>query len=114
MVRSVKKAPYVASYLLKKVEYINKQNEKNIVETWSRASMIVPIMIGYTISIYNGREHLSVFITDQIVGHKLGEFSSTRNFCSHTKLDKKSSRLYLIFVFLLWDKKLIQLVFVLA
>ena len=109
MVRSVKKGPYVTHYLLTKVERINERNEKNTLETWSRSSMIVPIIIGHTISVYNGREHLSVFITDQIIGHKLGEFSPTRNFRGHTKSDKKTRRLDLIFLFLLWDKKLIQL-----
>jgi large subunit ribosomal protein L2 len=93
MVRSVKKGPYVDNNLLAKVERINDLNEKNIVKTWSRSTIIVPIIIGHTISVYNGREHLSVFITDQIVGHKLGEFSPTRSFRGHIKLDKKSGRL---------------------
>jgi small subunit ribosomal protein S19 len=99
MVRSVKKGPYVAHHLLTKVERINQRGEKSVVETWSRSSIIVPIIIGHTISVYNGREHLSVFITDQMVGHKLGEFSPTRTFRGHTKLDKKTGRLYLIFLF---------------
>jgi small subunit ribosomal protein S19 len=99
MVRSVKKGPYVAHHLLTKVERINERGEKSVVETWSRSSIIVPIIIGHTISVYNGREHLSVFITDQMVGHKLGEFSPTRTFRGHTKLDKKTGRLYLIFLF---------------
>ena len=93
MVRSVKKGPYVAYHLLTKVDRINYLSEKRIVETWSRSSIVVPIIIGHTISVYNGREHLSVFITDQIVGHKLGEFSLTRTFRGHTKLDKKIRRL---------------------
>jgi hypothetical protein len=62
--------------------------------TWSRASTIIPIIIGHTIAVYNGREHLAVFITDQIVGHKLGEFALTRTFRGHTKLDKKAKRLF--------------------
>ena len=98
MVRSVKKGPYVNNSLLIKVECINNLDEKNTIKTWSRATMIVPIIIGHTISVYNGHDHLSVFITDQIVGHKLGEFSSTRNFRGHIKLDKKSRRLCLIFL----------------
>jgi large subunit ribosomal protein L2 len=93
MVRSVKKGPYVAYHLLAKVERINELNKKSVVNTWSRSSIIVPIIIGHTISVYNGRDHISVFITDQIVGHKLGEFSPTRTFRGHTKLDKKTGRL---------------------
>jgi small subunit ribosomal protein S3 len=104
MVRSVKKGPYVAHHLLTKVERINERGEKSIIETWSRSSIIVPIIIGHTISVYNGREHLSVFITDQIVGHKLGEFSPTRTFRGHIKLDKKTGRLYLFFYFYMGQK----------
>jgi small subunit ribosomal protein S19 len=98
MARSVKKGPFIAHHLLKKIERINKPCEKGVVATWSRATIIVPIMIGHTISVYNGREHLPVYITDQIVGHKLGEFSFTRNFRGHTKSAKKTGRLYLFFI----------------
>jgi small subunit ribosomal protein S19 len=92
MVRSVKKGPFVAHHLLKKVVHISTQDKKTTLETWSRSSIIVPIIIGHTIAVYNGREHLPVYITDQIVGHKLGEFSPTRNFRGHTKSAKKSGR----------------------
>jgi small subunit ribosomal protein S3 len=105
MVRSVKKGPYVDSTLLTKVERINELSLKSVVKTWSRSSIIVPIIIGHTISVYNGREHLSVFVTDQIVGHKLGEFSPTRSFRGHIKLDKKSGRLQLIFLFFIMGQK---------
>ena len=92
MARSLKKGPFVANHLLKKIEFLNKQGERKVVKTWSRASTIVPIMIGHTIAVYNGREHVSIFITDQMVGHKLGEFSPTRTFRGHIKSDKKSRR----------------------
>lgn len=89
MVRSF---PFVADHLLKKIEKLNLKGEKKVVRTWSRSSTIVPIMIGHTIAVYNGREHIPIFITDQMVGHKLGEFSPTRTFRGHIKSDKKLSR----------------------
>ena len=84
--------PFVADNLLKKIEKLNFKKERKVVRTWSRSSTIVPIMIGHTIAIYNGREHIPVFITDQMVGHKLGEFSPTRTFRGHIQSDKKLSR----------------------
>jgi small subunit ribosomal protein S19 len=107
MTRSLKKGPFVAYHLLKKVDCINKSDKKQVITTWSRSSTIVPIIIGHTISVYNGREHLAVFITDQIVGHKLGEFAPTRTFRGHTKLDKKTKRLF----FFMGQKKLTLLDF---
>jgi len=92
MTRSLKKGPFVADHLLKKIEKLNNQGEKRVVLTWSRASTIVPGMIGHTIAVYNGKEHLPIFITDLMVGHKLGEFALTRTFRSHIKNDKKSKR----------------------
>nr|YP_009220415.1 ribosomal protein S19 [Ulva fasciata]YP_009256603.1 30S ribosomal protein S19 [Ulva linza]YP_009424420.1 ribosomal protein S19 [Ulva flexuosa]YP_009440095.1 30S ribosomal protein S19 [Ulva prolifera]YP_009633135.1 ribosomal protein S19 [Ulva lactuca]YP_010020456.1 30S ribosomal protein S19 [Ulva gigantea]YP_010020522.1 30S ribosomal protein S19 [Ulva lacinulata]YP_010020588.1 30S ribosomal protein S19 [Ulva sp. A AF-2021]YP_010530040.1 ribosomal protein S19 [Ulva tepida]YP_010835500.1 r len=92
MSRSLKKGPFVAEHLLKKVQQLNKNNEKKVVETWSRSSTIVPIMIGHTIAVHNGREHIPIFITDQMVGHKLGEFAPTRTFKGHIKKDKKLKR----------------------
>ena len=92
MPRSLKKGPFVADHLLKKIEKLNSQGEKKVILTWSRASTIVPMMIGHTIAVYNGREHLPVFVTDQMIGHKLGEFSPTRTFRGHLKSDKKSRR----------------------
>ena len=92
MARSLKKAPFVADHLLLKVERLNTQGEKKVIKTWSRASTIVPVMIGHTIAVHNGREHIPVFITDQMVGHKLGEFAPTRTFRGHVKKDKKSKR----------------------
>jgi len=93
MARSLKKGPFVAYHLLIKVENLNKTDKKHIVLTWSRNSTIVPIIIGHTISVYNGHKHIPVFITDQIVGHKLGEFVLTRLFRGHVKSDKKYKRL---------------------
>jgi small subunit ribosomal protein S19 len=92
MSRSLKKGPFVASHLLKKIEKLNDLGEKRVILTWSRASTIVPIMIGHTIAVHNGREHIPIFITDQMVGHKLGEFALTRTFRGHIKNDKKSKR----------------------
>jgi small subunit ribosomal protein S19 len=92
MSRSLKKGPFVANHLLKKVQKLNQQNHKKVVQTWSRSSTIVPIMIGHTIAVHNGREHIPIFITDQMVGHKFGEFAPTRTFKGHIKKDKKTKR----------------------
>jgi small subunit ribosomal protein S19 len=92
MARSLKKAPFVADSLLRKIERLNIQSEKRVITTWSRGSTIVPVMIGHTIAVHNGREHIPIFITDQMVGHKLGEFAPTRTFRGHIKKDKKSKR----------------------
>nr|YP_009993721.1 ribosomal protein S19 [Phaleria macrocarpa]QNO35471.1 ribosomal protein S19 [Phaleria macrocarpa] len=92
MARSLKKNPFVANHLLKKIERLNKKEEKEIIITWSRTSTIIPSMIGHTIAIHNGREHLPIYITDRMIGHKLGEFSPTINFSEHPKSDNKSRR----------------------
>lgn len=92
MIRSLKKNLFVANYLLKKIHNLNKKEEKEIIVTWSRASTIIPTMIGHTIAIHNGKEHLPIYITDHMVGHKLGEFVSTFNFRGHAKSDNKSRR----------------------
>lgn len=93
MSRSLKKSPYVAYHLLKKINNLSKAGKKDAtVVTWSRASTIIPSMVGFTIAVYNGKQHVPVFISDQLVGHKLGEFVSTRNFKSHIKADKKAKR----------------------
>ena len=88
----VKSFPFVADHLLRKIEKLNLKGEKTVIRTWSRSSTIVPVMIGHTIAVYNGREHIPIFVTDQMVGHKLGEFSPTRTFRGHIKNDKKLSR----------------------
>ena len=92
MSRSLKKSPYVAYHLLKKINNLNENGKKSTILTWSRASTILPTMIGSTIAVYNGKQHVPIFISDQLVGHKLGEFVSTRNFRSHIKADKKARR----------------------
>nr|YP_009234511.1 ribosomal protein S19 [Epimedium sagittatum]AMD08228.1 ribosomal protein S19 [Epimedium sagittatum] len=92
MTRSLKKNPFVANHLLRKIEKLNIRAEKKIIITWSRASTIIPIMIGHTIAIHNGKEHLPIYITDSMVGHKLGEFAPTLTFRGHTRSDKKSRR----------------------
>lgn len=90
MSRSVKKSPFVAYHLFKKINKL--KNKKDTILTWSRSSTILPDMIGFTIAVYNGKQHVPIFISDQFVGHKLGEFVSTRNFRSHLKADKKTKR----------------------
>ncbi|QCO71060.1 30S ribosomal protein S19 [Buchnera aphidicola] len=88
MPRSLKKGPFIDVSLLKKVEKSVKKNDKKPIKTWSRRSTIFPNMVGLTISIHNGRNHIPVFITEEMVGHKLGEFSLTRTYRGHTA-DKK-------------------------
>lgn len=92
MSRSLKKGPFIADHLLKKIEGLNAKGEKQVIKTWSRASTILPVMVGHTIAVHDGRKHVPVFISDQMVGHKLGEFAPTRTFRGHTKGDKKSKR----------------------
>lgn len=94
MTRSLKKNPFVANHLLRKINKLNTKAEKEIeiIVTRSRASTIIPTMIGHTIAIHNGKEHLPIYITDRMVGHKLGEFAPTLNFGGHAKNDNKSRR----------------------
>lgn len=92
MPRSLKKGPFVAYHLLKKINNIKSNEKKNVINTWSRSSTILPNMVGSTLGIYNGKSHVPIFISDQFVGHKLGEFVTTRTFKSHIKADKKSKR----------------------
>ena len=92
MSRSLKKSPFIAYHLLKKVNKMNEADKKDTISTWSRSSTILPSMIGLTIAVYNGKQHVPVFISDQFVGHKLGEFVSTRTFRSHIKSDRKTKR----------------------
>lgn len=83
MARSIKKGPYVFHKLLEKVVKANDTNKKGVIKTWSRSSMIIPDMIGHTIAVHNGRSFIPVFVTENMVGHKLGEFSPTRTFKGH-------------------------------
>lgn len=88
MARSLKKGAYVEEALQKKVEKMNANKENKVIKTWSRASMIVPDMLGLTIGVHNGKTHVPVYITEQMVGHKLGEFAPTRLFKGHAGADK--------------------------
>jgi len=90
MPRSLKKGPFVDGHLMKKVESMNKKNEKNVVRTWSRRSTIVPEMIGQTIAVHDGRKHVPVFVSEAMVGHKLGEFAPTRTFRSHARDERRA------------------------
>jgi small subunit ribosomal protein S19 len=92
MGRSIKKGPFVSYQLLEKINEMNLAGKKVALKTWSRASTILPSMVGHTIGVYNGKQHIPVFISEQIVGHKLGEFAPTRTFRSHVKSDKKVRR----------------------
>ena len=92
MPRSLKKGPFVDAHLLKKIDALNSSGSKEVIKTWSRASTIMPSMIGHTIAVYNGRIHVPVLITEQLIGHKLGEFAPTRTFRSHIKADKNARR----------------------
>ena len=83
MARSLKKGPYVHESLEKKIDAMNEKNEKKVIKTWSRASMIVPTMLGHTIAVHNGKTHVPVYVTEQMVGHKLGEFALTRTYRGH-------------------------------
>ena len=92
MSRSLKKGPFIDIKLFKKITQMNTNQSKQTVKTWSRASTILPDMVGHTIAVYNGKQHFPVFISDQMVGHKLGEFVPSRNFRSHIKSDRKTRR----------------------
>ncbi|HEU23699.1 MAG: 30S ribosomal protein S19 [Mesoaciditoga sp.] len=85
MSRSTKKGPFVDAKLIKKIQSLNEAGQKRVIKTWSRASMILPDMIGHTIAVHNGRKHIPVYITEAMVGHRLGEFSPTRRFGGHTE-----------------------------
>jgi small subunit ribosomal protein S19 len=92
MSRSLKKSPFVAYHLFKKINKLNKASKKDTITTWSRSSTILPNMVGFTIAVYNGKQHVPIFISDQLVGHKLGEFVSTKTFISHIKSERKTKR----------------------
>lgn len=91
MPRSLKKGPFIDLHLMKKVEVALEKNDKRPIKTWSRRSMISPDMVGLTIAVHNGRQHVPVFVTEDMVGHKLGEFSATRTYKGHVA-DKKAKK----------------------
>jgi small subunit ribosomal protein S19 len=92
MPRSLKKGPFVDEHLINKVRVQNDKNSKQVIKTWSRRSTVTPEMLGHTIAVHDGRKHVPVFITEAMVGHKLGEFALTRTFRGHDKEDRKSRR----------------------
>ena len=91
MSRSIKKGPFVAPELYKRVEELNKAGEKKVLKTWSRSSTIFPEFVGHTIAVHDGRKHVPVFVSDSMVGHKLGEFAPTRTFKGHTTKTEKAA-----------------------
>lgn len=92
MSRSLYKGPFINHKLIKKINELNRKQAKATVKTWSRSSTIMPDMVGHTIAVHNGKQHFPVFISDQMVGHKLGEFVPTRSFRSHIKNDRRTKR----------------------
>ena len=92
MPRSLKKGPFVDGHLLKKVDVQNEAGTKNVIKTWSRRSMIIPAMLGHTIAVHDGRKHVPVCVSENMVGPKLGEFAPTRTFRGHVKDDRKAKR----------------------
>jgi small subunit ribosomal protein S19 len=92
MSRSSKKGPWVEERLMARIEAMNTANQRTMVKTWSRASVIFPEMVGHTIAVHDGRKHVPVFVSESMVGHKLGEFAPTRTFRGHEKDDRKARR----------------------
>tara|TARA_B100001123_G_scaffold345803_1_gene393856 strand:+ start:3037 stop:3339 length:303 start_codon:yes stop_codon:yes gene_type:complete len=91
MSRSLKKGPFVDTHLLEKIEAINKTNDKKVVKTWSRRSTVIPEMVSHTMAVHNGKKFIPVYITENMVGHKLGEFAPTRTFRGHTTKSEKAA-----------------------
>ena len=91
MSRSLKKGPFVQPRLLKRIEAMNQKGEKKVIRTWSRASTIFPQMVGHTIAVHDGRRHVPIYITENMVGHKLGEFAPTRTFRGHVSKEKAAA-----------------------
>ena len=92
MPRSLKKGPFVDDHLLLKVDAMNKKNEKRVIKTWSRRSTVIPDMVGHTIAVHDGRKHVPIYITESMVGHKLGEFAQTRAFRTHGGGSERAAR----------------------
>ena len=92
MARSLKKGPFADGYLLKKIDAMNADNKKDVIKTWSRRSTIFPSFVGHTIAVYDGRKHVPVYVTEDMVGHKLGEFVATRTYRGHGNDEKKGKK----------------------
>ncbi|MDW7652350.1 MAG: 30S ribosomal protein S19 [Bacillota bacterium] len=93
MSRSLKKGPYIEEKLLKKIQQMNEKNEKKVIKTWSRRSTIFPEMVGHTLAVHDGRKHVPVYVTEDMVGHKLGEFAPTRTYRGHSGHTERSTSL---------------------
>jgi len=93
MPRSVKKGPFIDGHLMKKIRHLNETNESGVIKTWSRRSTISPDMVGHTIAVHNGKRFIPIYITENMVGHKLGEFAPTRTFKGHTSKTERASRM---------------------
>jgi len=91
MARSISKGPYIQDSLLKNIEEMNRRNERKVLKTWSRRSTIVPTMVGHTIAVHNGKKFIPVYVTENMVGHKLGEFAPTRTFKGHAAKSEKAA-----------------------
>ena len=91
MGRSLKKGPFVDTHLLEKVEVMNRQADKKVIKTWSRRSTVIPEMVGHTMAVHNGKKFIPVYVTENMVGHKLGEFAPTRTFKGHTTKSEKAA-----------------------
>ena len=91
MARSLKKGPFIDGHLLEKVEELNRKGEKRVIRTWSRRSTVIPEMVGHTIAVHDGRKHVPVYVTEAMVGHKLGEFAPTRTFRGHAGSREKAA-----------------------
>ena len=92
MARSLKKGPFIDEYLLKKIELMNQNMDRKVIKTWSRRSTIIPEMVGHTVAVHNGKKFIPVYITENMVGHKLGEFAPTRTFRGHGSKAEKATR----------------------
>ncbi|CVK21156.1 30S ribosomal protein S19 [Sporomusa sphaeroides] len=90
MSRSIKKGPYVHESLLKKIDALNANNDKKVIKTWSRSSTILPAFVGHTIAVHDGRKHVPVYVTEDMVGHKLGEFAPTRTYKGHSGSERST------------------------
>ena len=91
MSRSIKKGPYVHASVMKKINAMNEANEKKVIKTWSRSSTILPSFVGHTLAVHDGRKHVPVYVTEDMVGHKLGEFAPTRTFKGHAGEERRTS-----------------------
>ena len=90
MGRSVRKGPFIDDHLMKKIDKLNRTGEKKVIKTWSRRSVITPDLVGHTVAVHNGRKHIPIYLTENMVGHRLGEFSPTRTFRGHAKSEKSA------------------------